>query len=121
MLSTTTGIASELMLNALGVLLIILWIKLASFFIFRAYDYFGITMEMNIQEWLNNYFLKKLQYHSYSFFSENMSGSLISKFRKGVAAFEKLTDIFAWQILPFISNLIIILIIIGQQNPWISL
>lgn len=121
MLSTTTGVASELMLNALGVLLIILWIKLVTFFIFRVYDYFGITMEMNIQEWLNNYFLKKLQYHSYSFFSENMSGSLISKFRKGVAAFEKLTDIFAWQILPFVINLLIILIIIGQQNLWISL
>lgn len=120
-LSATTGMASELMLNALGVLLIILWIKLASFFMYRAYDYFGITLEMNIQEWLNTYFLKKLQYHSYSFFSENMSGSLISKFRKGVAAFEKLTDIFAWQILPFVSNLIIILIFIGQQNPWISL
>lgn len=120
-LSSTTGIQEELMLNAIWVLMMILWIKLGNFLVFRAYDFLGITLEMNIQEWLNNYFLKKLQYHSYSFFSENMSGSLISKFRKGVAAFEKLTDIFAWQILPFVSNVLIILIIIAQQNLWISL
>ena len=120
-LSSTTGITSELSLHAIGVLLIILWIKLVSFMVFRGYDYFSITLEMNIQERLNNIFLKKLQYHSYKFFSDNMSGSLISKFRKGVSAFEKLTDIFAWQILPFIANIVIILIIIGQQSLRISL
>jgi ATP-binding cassette subfamily B protein len=120
-LSSTTGIQGELMLNALWVLLIILWIKVGAFIVFRGYDFFGITLEMNIQEWLNNAFLKKLQYHSYKFFTENMSGSLISKFRKWVSAVEKLTDIFAWQILPFVTNIVIILIVIGQQNIWISL
>ncbi len=120
LLSSTTGIQEELMLNAIWVLMIIFWIKLGGFLLFRAYDFQGIALEMNIQEWLNNFFLKKLQYHSYKFFSENMSGSLISKFRKGVSAFEKLTDIFAWRFLPFVSNVLIILIIIGQQSFWIS-
>ena len=101
--------------------MIIFWIKLGGFLIFRAYDFRGIALEMNIQEWLNNFFFKKLQYHSYKFFSENMSGSLISKFRKGVSSFEKLTDILAWRLLPFVSNVLIILIIIGQQSFWISL
>ncbi len=100
--------------------MIIFWLKFGGFLLFRAYDFQGIALEMNIQEWLNNFFLKKLQYHSYKFFSENMSGSLISKFRKGVSAFEKLTDIFAWRFLPFVSNVLIILIIIGQQSFWIS-
>ena len=98
----------------------ILRIKLGGFLIFRCYDFFGISLEMNIQERLNNFFLKKLQYHSYRFFSENMSGSLISKFRKGVSAFEHLTDLFAWRFLPFLNSMLIILIIIGQQNLWIS-
>ncbi len=120
LLSSTTGIQEELMLNAIWVLMIIFWLKFGGFLLFRAYDFQGIALEMNIQEWLNNFFLKKLQYHSYKFFSENMSGSLISKFRKGVSAFEKLTDIFAWRFLPFVSNVLIILIIIGQQNFWIS-
>ncbi len=120
LLSSTTGIQEELMLNAIWVLMIIFWLKFGGFLLFRAYDFQGIALEMNIQEWLNNFFLKKLQYHSYKFFSENMIGSLISKFRKGVSAFEKLTDIFAWRFLPFVSNVLIILIIIGQQNFWIS-
>ena len=119
-LSSSTGITNELSLNAIGVLMIILWIKIASFIVYRLYDFWAIALEMNIQEWINNFFLQKLQYHSYKFFSENMSWSLISKFRKGVSAFEKLSDIFSWQILPFITNVTIILIIIGMQNIWIS-
>ena len=120
-LSSSTGISNELSLNAIGVLMIILWIKIASFIVYRLYDFWAIALEMNIQEWINNFFLQKLQYHSYKFFSENMSWSLISKFRKGVSAFEKLSDIFWWQILPFITNVTIILIIIGVQNIWISI
>ena len=120
-LSSSTGITNELSLNAIGVLMIILWIKIASFIVYRLYDFWAIALEMNIQEWINNSFLQKLQYHSYKFFSENMSWSLISKFRKGVSAFEKLSDIFSWQILPFITNVTIILIIIGVQNIWISI
>ena len=119
-LSSSTGITNELSLNAIGVLMIILWIKIASFIVYRLYDFWAIALEMNIQERINNFFLQKLQYHSYKFFSENMSWSLISKFRKGVSAFEKLSDIFSWQILPFITNVTIILIIIGVQNIWIS-
>lgn len=119
-LSSSTGITNELSLNAIGVLMIILWIKIASFIVYRLYDFWAIALEMHIQEWINNFFLQKLQYHSYKFFSENMSWSLISKFRKGVSAFEKLSDIFSWQILPFITNVTIILIIIGMQNIWIS-
>ena len=119
-LSSSTGITNELSLNAIEVLMIILWIKIASFIVYRLYDFWAIALEMNIQEWINNFFLQKLQYHSYKFFSENMSWSLISKFRKGVSAFEKLSDIFSWQILPFITNVTIILIIIGVQNIWIS-
>ena len=120
-LSSSTGISNELSLNAIGVLMIILWIKIASFIVYRLYDFWAIALEMNIQEWINNFFLQKLQYHSYKFFSENMSWSLISKFRKGVSAFEKLSGIFSWQILPFITNVTIILIIIGVQNIWISI
>lgn len=119
-LSSSTGITNELSLNAIGVLMIILWIKIASFIVYRLYDFWAIALEMNIQERIDNFFLQKLQYHSYKFFSENMSWSLISKFRKGVSAFEKLSDIFSWQILPFITNVTIILIIIGVQNIWIS-
>ena len=120
-LSSSTGITNELSLNAIGVLMIILWIKIASFIVYRLYDFWAIALEMNIQGRINNFFLQKLQYHSYKFFSENMSWSLISKFRKGVSAFEKLSDIFSWQILPFITNVTIILIIIGVQNIWISI
>ena len=38
-LSSSTGITNELSLNAIGVLMIILWIKIASFIVYRLYDF----------------------------------------------------------------------------------
>ena len=117
-----SGIApTALSAHALGVLFIILWIQIGSWITFRVYDYFSITFEMDIQEWLNNHFLKILQGHSFQFFTNNFTGSLISKFRKGVAAFERMTDILAWEIIPFIINITLILIIVGLESWKISL
>lgn len=75
---------------------------------------------MDMQEWLNNTFLKYLQGHSFQFFSDNFTGSLISKFRKGVTAFERLTDILAREIIPFVVNILLILVIIGFESLWLS-
>lgn len=100
--------------------MIIVWISIGNFLIFRIYDFRGVTLGTYVQEWMNNYFLEKLQLHSHRFFSEQMSGSLVSSFRKGISAFEELSDIFGWQVLPFVSNVLIILIFIALQSFWIA-
>lgn len=112
---------SELVSHAISVLLIVLWIQLGSWITHRIYDYFSITFEMDIQEWLNNTFLKQLQGHSFQFFTNNFTGSLISKVRKGVSAFERITDILAREILPFIINVVFILVIVGFESWPIAL
>jgi hypothetical protein len=37
---------------------------------------------MDVQERLNNKFLKKIQKQSFQFFTDNFAGSLVSKYRK---------------------------------------
>lgn len=67
------GIKEELLAHAIGVLFILFWIQFANFVTYRLYDYFVISFEMNIQEWLNNAFLHKLQRHSFQFFTDNFT------------------------------------------------
>lgn len=67
------GIKEELLVHAIGVLVILFWIQFANFVTYRLYDYFVISFQMNIQEWLNNTFLQKLQGHSFQFFTNNFT------------------------------------------------
>ncbi|HOG15078.1 MAG TPA: ABC transporter ATP-binding protein [Candidatus Absconditabacterales bacterium] len=117
-----SGITStELSAHAISILVVLFGIQMGSFVAYRIYDFFTITFQMDVQERLNNKFLKKIQKQSFQFFTDNFAGSLVSKYRKGVSAFERLSDIVNWDIIPFIVNVLLILIIIGFQSYWLSL
>jgi ATP-binding cassette subfamily B protein len=83
-------------------------------------DYFVITLEMDMAEHLYNKIFDYLQNHSFQFFSNNFTGSLISKIRKCVGAFERFTDTLNRSVVPFILNIGIILFIIGSQYLWLA-
>lgn len=115
------GVKSELAQQGIGLLIIIMAIKLTNnALIFRLYDYAVITLEMQIQEYLYNQLFHYIHGHSVGFFAENFSGSLITKVRKCIWAMERFTDMIFWNILPFVLNLLIILIVIGQKSLLIS-
>ena len=116
LLSKTQVATSEIAQHGLSILLIILWIKLVQFIFYRVYDYIIITFEMNIQEKLYNQIFSYLHQHSFQFFANNFSGSLISKVRKCVSGLERFTDMLSWNVLPFILNLILVVGIIAVQN-----
>ena len=120
-LSKTQVATSEIAQHGLSILLIILWIKLVQFIFYRVYDYIIITFEMNIQEKLYNQIFSYLHQHSFQFFANNFSGSLISKVRKCVSGLERFTDMLSWNVLPFILNLILVVGIIAVQNIRIAI
>ena len=111
-LLSDTVTSNEIATHALAVLMYIFWIKLVSAIIRRIFDYFFIRFEMDINEHLYNRFFSYFQNHSFQFFSDNFTGSLISKIRKAVGSFEGLTDTISQNILPFILNVPLMLIII---------
>ena len=120
-LSKTQVATGEIAQHGLSILLIILWIKLVQFIFYRVYDYIIITFEMNIQEKLYNQIFSYLHQHSFQFFANNFSGSLISKVRKCVSGLERFTDMLSWNVLPFILNLILVVGIIAVQNIRIAI
>jgi ATP-binding cassette subfamily B protein len=119
LLSTVTA-SNEIAANGIAILMYILWIKLVAGTLMRVFDYFFIAFEMDMQEDLYNRIFDYLQNHSFQFFSNNFTGSLISKVRKCVSSFERFTDIVSWDFLPFLLNILLVLIIIGLQNIWIA-
>jgi ATP-binding cassette subfamily B protein len=87
--------ASEVLLDLL-IYLVFLFILMNIFF--RLGDYFMIRFESKILEDLSNYSLKKLQNHSYNFFTNNFTGSLIAKTKRFVNSFETLQDQFIFSL-----------------------
>jgi ATP-binding cassette subfamily B protein len=114
LLSTSVG-SNEIASNAIAILMYIFWIKLVNAIFHRLMDYCIVTFEMNIQEDLYNKLFEYLQKHSFQFFSDNFTGSLISKIRKCIGSFERFTDTLSRGVIPFILNIVLILIIVGTQ------
>lgn len=59
--------------------------------------------------------------HSYSFFSNNFTGSLVQRVNRFARAFETLSDRIIWDVLPLFVRIIVIIIIVSFINKWIAL
>ncbi len=59
--------------------------------------------------------------HSYSFFSNNFTGSLVQRVNRFARAFETLSDRLIWDVLPLFVRIISIIIVVAFINKWISL
>ncbi|MDR0860457.1 MAG: ABC transporter ATP-binding protein/permease [Candidatus Peribacteria bacterium] len=113
---SNTVASSEIAAHALAILMYLFWVKLIQAIIMRVFDYFMVTMEMDINENLYNEFFSYFQNHSFQFFSDNFTGSLISKIRKAVGAVERLSDELSFSVIPFLLNVVLMLVIIGMQS-----
>ena len=62
-----------------------------------------------------------LHKHSISFFNNNFVGSLVKKSNRFVHAFDMVTGLFVWDLLPIFVNTSAIIIILGRKNIWLGL
>ncbi|MBP9802004.1 ABC transporter ATP-binding protein [Patescibacteria group bacterium] len=70
---------------------------------------------------LDNSSFSYLHKHSVSFFNNNFVGSLVKKVNRFSNAFEMITDIFVWDLLPMIVNTFAIIIVLSRKNIFIGL
>ena len=59
--------------------------------------------------------------HSYSFFSNNFTGSLVQRVNRFARAFETLSDRLIWDVLPLFVRIILTIIVVSLINKWIAL
>ncbi len=55
---------------------------------------------------------------SMQFHNDRFSGSLVSQLNKFVWAFERLLDVFIWDLLPMITYFIMVIAVLAPQVPW---
>ncbi len=82
-----------------------------------ANNYYQPAAIANLKQQAYDYLME----HSYSFFTNNFTGSLTQKVNRFGRAFERLADDLTWNLLPLIVRVISILIIIFFVNKWIDL
>jgi ATP-binding cassette subfamily B protein len=62
-----------------------------------------------------------LMEHSYSFFTNNFTGSLVQRVNRFARAFETLSDRLIWDVLPLFVRIISIIVIVSFINIWIAM
>src|SRR3989338_7016048 len=95
----SSNVSRDLILNqALHYFLIICVIVLIHNVGFRVGDFATSRFESKVMKRLYDFTFEQLMKHSYHFFSNNFSGSIIAKSRRFTRSFETLTDIVSFQI-----------------------
>ena len=108
--------------HAIWVLMVIFAIKLVNnSLVFRIYDYAVVKLEMGMQQKLYDELFSYLHKHSYQYFVEHFSGTLVSQIRKTIWALERFTDMLTWNVLPFFLNVFLIVVIVARESRMIAL
>ncbi len=112
--------------DALASNLILIIIQVAVFNGFTWLFYRMATLSLNSYEAKTIARLKQQAYdylmeHSYSFFTNNFTGSLVQKVNRFARAFETLSDRLIWDVLPLLVKIVSIIAIVYFVNQWIAL
>lgn len=84
---------------------------------FRAGDYSIVRSEVGVMKELMNRVFSEMERHSYKFFSDNFSGSLIAKAKRFVGSFEALFDAIVFTVWMTFVNLTSILVVMFFIKP----
>ncbi len=104
-----------------GILLKIFFIYFLGWICWRLVTFFMSYFQTNAMADLENTSFSYLHKHSVSFFNNNFVGSLVKKVNRFSHAFEMITDILVWDLLPMIVNTLVIIIVLAKKNIFIGL
>lgn len=87
---------------------------------FRAGDYSISYFQSNVIREIHNDTFRRLMDHSYRFFSNNFSGSLVSKAKRFAASFERIDDVISFNFWFTIVHLSGVLVILFLKAPLVG-
>jgi len=96
-------------------------ISLITYVLARTMKFMYFRFEINVIRGLRNYAFQKLEKQSQTFFSNTFAGSLVTKVRRFVGAFELMFDIFIYNFLSCFIALVGVFIVLTQESGLISL
>lgn len=118
----TDGDGKELIIKGLlSILFIIAVFKFTRWVLWRIAFFILNFYESRIMADLNNQCFSYIHQHSFSYFSDNFTGSLVKKVKSFVSAFEVLADQFFYELLPTLVTMTVITVVLGRVNIWLGL
>lgn len=118
---TITGDKSVIAKDLLKIIIYVLILNGFYWIFFRIATIANNTYQTAVIAKLKQQAYDYLMQHSYSFFSNNFTGSLTQRVSRFARAFERLSDRLTWDLLPLIVRAISIIIVILFINKWIAL
>lgn len=89
--------------------------------LYRSYNFCNSNFQANVMAKLKQQAYDYLTQHSYGFFSNNFTGSLVQRVNRFARAFERMADRILWDMCSLFIKVISIIVIISFINRWIAL
>ena len=104
-----------------SILIIVIILKLIKWLISRIFDFTMNFFESKIMTDLYDFCFVYIHKHSYAYFSNTFTGSIVKKVKGFTNAFESLCDQFLYDILPALVNVIVIILVLTNVNIFLGL
>lgn len=105
----------------LNVIFMIFALESASWAFWRIGSFANVHFQAHGMSNLRRQAYEKLIHHSYTFFTNNFTGSLVQKLGRYARAFERMIDRLTWDIVPLIVRVVGILIVTYYIEPRLTL
>ncbi|MFA6410865.1 MAG: ABC transporter ATP-binding protein [Candidatus Buchananbacteria bacterium] len=105
----------------ISTLLMIGFLELIQWVFWRISTLLSNHMQSRVMTDLANYCFAYLHRHSFAFFNDNFTGSLVKKVKWFSKAYEAIVDRFTWNLLTLVVNIGAIIIVLAQRNIYLSL
>jgi len=111
-------VASHILIK---IIIIIAILHLVSLLFRRLGDFVNIPLYSRVMSNIYHGCFNYLHKHSYNFFNNNFSGSLVKKVNRMVYSFEVISDKFYYELLPLIARILIIFVVLLWLRPLIGI
>lgn len=100
----------------IAVLVSIAIIQMAGWISWRVADFIWTKFQLHVIKDLSNTCFQYLHKHSFSYFNNNFTGSLVKRVSYFPRAFEDIADRVIWSFLPLVISIIIIITVLFAKN-----
>lgn len=114
------GVVEDKIPLLLKIIIYVLLIDLVSWLFWRFATFFNSYFQTKTMADLAITCFKYLHLHSFAFFNNNFVGSLVKRTNRFYQAFEGLTDILVWELLPIFIDIIVITVVLSMRSLYLG-
>lgn len=111
---------NEILNNLINTLFIIAFLLFLRWLFWRVASFLIADFKSRTIYDLGNHCFSYIHKHSFSYFNDTFTGSLVKRIKSYTRAFEIIVDQIVFELLPLFFNTVVIFIVLYQNNIWLS-